>query len=155
MATCRSHNSLRAQSGQAIVLWMSSLYLCFRHALRALVILTPLLGLLFFISWFLCFRRWCIDMLGVFLGILGQVWYLVVLIPYLCTLIYFQYIVSFFRRALRAIVILIPLLGLQYILFPFKPPPRAPGEHIYAMISAFLVSFQVCMILALSSITLF
>lgn len=46
------------------------------------------------------------------------------------------------RRAVRATLILIPLLGLQYIAFPFKPPPGAAGEHVYAMISAFLVSFQ-------------
>lgn len=47
------------------------------------------------------------------------------------------------RRAVRAILILIPLLGLQNIAFPFKPPPGSDGEYIYSMISAFLVSFQV------------
>lgn len=46
------------------------------------------------------------------------------------------------RRAVRATLILIPLLGLQYIAFPFKPPPGAEGEYVYSMISAFLVSFQ-------------
>ncbi|XP_053373092.1 calcitonin gene-related peptide type 1 receptor-like [Mercenaria mercenaria] len=46
------------------------------------------------------------------------------------------------RRAVRATLILIPLLGLQYIAFPFKPPPGSDGEYVYAMISAFLVSFQ-------------
>ncbi|XP_052795514.1 calcitonin gene-related peptide type 1 receptor-like [Mya arenaria] len=46
------------------------------------------------------------------------------------------------RRAVRATLILIPLLGLQYIAFPFKPPPGADGEYVYSMISAFLVSFQ-------------
>lgn len=46
------------------------------------------------------------------------------------------------RRAVRAILILIPLLGLQNIAFPFKPPPGSDGEYIYSMISAFLVSFQ-------------
>ncbi|XP_052812423.1 calcitonin gene-related peptide type 1 receptor-like [Mya arenaria] len=46
------------------------------------------------------------------------------------------------RRAVRATLILIPLLGLQYIAFPFKPPPGANGEYVYSMISAFLVSFQ-------------
>ena len=47
------------------------------------------------------------------------------------------------RRAVRATLILIPLLGLQYIAFPFKPPPGSSGEHVYSMIVAFLVSFQV------------
>lgn len=46
------------------------------------------------------------------------------------------------RRAVRATLILIPLLGLQYIAIPFKPPPGSDGEYIYSMISAFLVSFQ-------------
>ncbi|XP_060600693.1 calcitonin gene-related peptide type 1 receptor-like isoform X2 [Ruditapes philippinarum] len=46
------------------------------------------------------------------------------------------------RRAVRATLILIPLLGLQYIAFPFKPPPGSDGEYVYSMISAFLVSFQ-------------
>ncbi|KAH3715094.1 calcitonin gene-related peptide type 1 receptor-like isoform X2 [Dreissena polymorpha] len=46
------------------------------------------------------------------------------------------------RRAVRATLILIPLLGLQYIAFPFKPPPGAPGEHVYAMVTAFIISFQ-------------
>lgn len=46
------------------------------------------------------------------------------------------------RRAVRATLILIPLLGLQFIAFPFKPPPGSDGEYIYSMISAFLVSFQ-------------
>ena len=47
------------------------------------------------------------------------------------------------RRAVRATLILIPLLGLQYIALPFKPPPGSDGEYVYSMISAFLVSFQV------------
>ncbi|KAH3822184.1 calcitonin gene-related peptide type 1 receptor-like [Dreissena polymorpha] len=46
------------------------------------------------------------------------------------------------RRAVRATFILIPLLGLQYIAFPFKPPPGTKGEHVYAMVSAFVISFQ-------------
>ncbi|KAL4222163.1 hypothetical protein ACF0H5_018203 [Mactra antiquata] len=46
------------------------------------------------------------------------------------------------RRAVRATLILIPLLGLQYIAFPFRPPPGSDGEYVYMMISAFLVSFQ-------------
>ncbi|KAK3590683.1 hypothetical protein CHS0354_006369 [Potamilus streckersoni] len=46
------------------------------------------------------------------------------------------------RRAVKATLILIPLLGLQYIAFPFKPDPGDRGEYEYSMTTAFFVSFQ-------------
>lgn len=46
------------------------------------------------------------------------------------------------RKAVRATLILIPLLGLQYVLMPFRPPPGSPGEFFYEMISAAFTSFQ-------------
>lgn len=38
---------------------------------------------------------------------------------------------------------LVPLLGLQYILTPFKPEPGHPWERVYGMVAAFTSSFQV------------
>ncbi|XP_046564330.1 calcitonin receptor-like isoform X2 [Haliotis rubra] len=46
------------------------------------------------------------------------------------------------RRAVRAILILIPLLGLQYLVIPFRPSSGPSPLYIFNMISAFLVSFQ-------------
>lgn len=42
-----------------------------------------------------------------------------------------------------ATLLLVPLLGLQYILTPFKPEPGHQWEIIYEVISAFTTSFQV------------
>lgn len=36
-----------------------------------------------------------------------------------------------------------PLLGLQYILTPFRPPTGHPWERVYEAVSAFTASFQV------------
>lgn len=47
------------------------------------------------------------------------------------------------RKAVRATLILIPLLGLQYVLTPFRPPPGSPGEIIYEVLAAVFTSFQV------------
>ncbi|XP_068217450.1 calcitonin gene-related peptide type 1 receptor-like isoform X1 [Palaemon carinicauda] len=46
------------------------------------------------------------------------------------------------RKAVRATLILIPLLGLHYILIPFRPSPGSPGEEFYLIISAVAASFQ-------------
>ncbi|KAL5007388.1 hypothetical protein ScPMuIL_016194 [Solemya velum] len=46
------------------------------------------------------------------------------------------------RRTVKAILILIPLLGLQYIAIPFRPPEGTHSAYIYDMISAFVVAFQ-------------
>ncbi|XP_050691570.1 calcitonin gene-related peptide type 1 receptor-like, partial [Eriocheir sinensis] len=46
------------------------------------------------------------------------------------------------RKAVRATLILIPLLGLHYILLPFRPPEGSPGMGVYLIISALAVSFQ-------------
>ncbi|GBN16326.1 Calcitonin gene-related peptide type 1 receptor, partial [Araneus ventricosus] len=46
------------------------------------------------------------------------------------------------RKAVRATLILIPLLGLHYVVTPFRPVPRSPGEAIYETVSAIVTSFQ-------------
>ncbi|XP_046396747.1 calcitonin gene-related peptide type 1 receptor-like isoform X2 [Ischnura elegans] len=46
------------------------------------------------------------------------------------------------RKAVRATLILIPLLGLQYILTPFRPDSGAPGEALYQILSAIVASYQ-------------
>ncbi|XP_069995866.1 uncharacterized protein [Penaeus vannamei] len=46
------------------------------------------------------------------------------------------------KKAVRATLILIPLLGLHYLLIPFRPPEGSTGEAIYHFISAFAASFQ-------------
>lgn len=38
---------------------------------------------------------------------------------------------------------MVPLLGMQYILTPFKPKPGHPWEIVYEIVSAFTTSFQV------------
>ncbi|CAO1399910.1 unnamed protein product [Diamesa tonsa] len=44
--------------------------------------------------------------------------------------------------AFRATLLLVPLLGLQYILTPFRPGEGHPYEAAYEIISAFTASFQ-------------
>ncbi|KAL1138278.1 hypothetical protein AAG570_009967, partial [Ranatra chinensis] len=44
--------------------------------------------------------------------------------------------------ALRATLILLPLLGLNYLLTPFRPPDRHPLEAYYELTSALTSSFQ-------------
>ncbi|CAM1305626.1 CALCRL (predicted) [Pycnogonum litorale] len=46
------------------------------------------------------------------------------------------------RKAVRATIILIPLLGLNYILTPFRPETKTTGEIIYEITSAVATSFQ-------------
>ncbi|XP_058822069.1 calcitonin gene-related peptide type 1 receptor isoform X3 [Topomyia yanbarensis] len=45
-------------------------------------------------------------------------------------------------QAFRATLLLVPLLGLQYMLTPFRPDPGHPYERAYETISAFTASFQ-------------
>lgn len=45
-------------------------------------------------------------------------------------------------QAFRATLLLVPLLGLQYMLTPFQPDPGHPYERTYETISAFTASFQ-------------
>ncbi|XP_043229059.1 calcitonin gene-related peptide type 1 receptor-like isoform X2 [Amphibalanus amphitrite] len=45
-------------------------------------------------------------------------------------------------RAVRATLILIPLLGLNYMLAPFRPEPGAPGENVYQILNAVTTSAQ-------------
>ncbi|XP_055379971.1 calcitonin gene-related peptide type 1 receptor isoform X2 [Condylostylus longicornis] len=45
-------------------------------------------------------------------------------------------------QAFRATLLLVPLLGLQYILTPFRPEPGHPWERLYEVVSAFTASFQ-------------
>ncbi|XP_039437515.1 calcitonin gene-related peptide type 1 receptor isoform X1 [Culex pipiens pallens] len=45
-------------------------------------------------------------------------------------------------QAFRATLLLVPLLGLQYMLTPFRPDPGHPYERVYETVSAFTASFQ-------------
>uniref|UniRef100_W8AQB8 Calcitonin gene-related peptide type 1 receptor n=2 Tax=Ceratitis capitata TaxID=7213 RepID=W8AQB8_CERCA len=45
-------------------------------------------------------------------------------------------------QAFRATLLLVPLLGLQYILTPFHPDPGHPWEQTYEVLSAVTASFQ-------------
>lgn len=46
-------------------------------------------------------------------------------------------------QALRAVLLLLPLLGLNYLLTPFRPPDKHPWETYYELTSALTSSFQV------------
>nr|XP_024217979.1 calcitonin gene-related peptide type 1 receptor-like [Halyomorpha halys] len=46
------------------------------------------------------------------------------------------------RKAVRAALILVPLFGIHHILIPFRPEPNGPGERVYQVFSALLVSLQ-------------
>lgn len=45
-------------------------------------------------------------------------------------------------KAVRATLILIPLLGLQYIVTPFRPEPGTSWEPVYQVTSAVVASGQ-------------
>ncbi len=47
------------------------------------------------------------------------------------------------RKAVRATLILIPLLGLHYILVPFRPETKSAGEAVYEVVATIVTSFQV------------
>ena len=47
------------------------------------------------------------------------------------------------RKATRATLILVPLLGLQYLLFPIRPDADSELEDVYHVAVALLVSLQV------------
>ena len=49
----------------------------------------------------------------------------------------------FFFKAVRATLILIPLLGLHYLLIPFRPRQGTPEAAIYDVVSAAVASLQV------------
>ncbi|KAG8325562.1 hypothetical protein J6590_064343 [Homalodisca vitripennis] len=55
------------------------------------------------------------------------------------------------KKAVRATLILIPLLGLQYIVMPFRPEQGASWEAIYQIASAVIASCQVGKMLMQSS----
>ncbi|CAL4075654.1 unnamed protein product, partial [Meganyctiphanes norvegica] len=46
------------------------------------------------------------------------------------------------RKAVRATLILIPLLGLHYIIVPFRPDDQSPGRQVYLIFSALVTSLQ-------------
>ncbi|GFG35483.1 hypothetical protein Cfor_00121, partial [Coptotermes formosanus] len=46
------------------------------------------------------------------------------------------------RKAVRATLILVPLFGIHHILIPFRPEPGEPGEKLYQIFSAVVVSLQ-------------
>ena len=43
----------------------------------------------------------------------------------------------------RATLLLVPLLGLHYLVIPFRPEPGHPWERAYGVMSAITASFQV------------
>ncbi|XP_069700680.1 calcitonin gene-related peptide type 1 receptor isoform X2 [Periplaneta americana] len=45
-------------------------------------------------------------------------------------------------QALRATLLLVPLLGLHYLVTPFRPPENHPWEAVYEVTSAITASFQ-------------
>jgi len=58
-------------------------------------------------------------------------------------------------QAVRATLLLVPLLGLHYLVTPFRPSENHPWEGVYEVTSAITASFQVsfqpcaCIFLAL------
>jgi len=46
-------------------------------------------------------------------------------------------------QALRATLLLVPLLGLHYLLTPFRPEKNHPWEYAYEVISAVTAGLQV------------
>ena len=46
------------------------------------------------------------------------------------------------RKAARATLILIPLLGIQYLLVPIRPEKGSKSEDVYVIVLALLVSLQ-------------
>ena len=49
----------------------------------------------------------------------------------------------FDRKAVRAALILIPLLGLQYMLFPMRPQEGSTLDDVYLITVAIVTSLQV------------
>lgn len=45
-------------------------------------------------------------------------------------------------QAFRATLLLVPLLGLHYLVIPFRPPENHPWESVYEVTSAITASFQ-------------
>ncbi|XP_067131702.1 calcitonin gene-related peptide type 1 receptor-like isoform X2 [Centruroides vittatus] len=46
------------------------------------------------------------------------------------------------KKAVRATLILLPLLGLHYLVTPFRPDPGTRGEVVYEIIATIVTSFQ-------------
>ncbi|VDI71319.1 Hypothetical predicted protein [Mytilus galloprovincialis] len=46
------------------------------------------------------------------------------------------------KKAARATLVLIPLLGFQYLLLPMRPDHGSPFEDVYSYCSAILTSCQ-------------
>lgn len=63
--------------------------------------------------------------------------------PTTCVIHHVMMILHVFRKAVRATLILIPLLGLQYILFPFEPEKGTMQYEVYRIASAIVTSYQV------------
>ena len=50
---------------------------------------------------------------------------------------------SMLRRSLRALLILIPLFGLQQFCIIYRPDPLDPGFYVYEVASAIIINLQV------------
>lgn len=47
------------------------------------------------------------------------------------------------RKAVKATFILLPLLGLHYLVTPFRPSTGSSGEEVYEITAALFASLQV------------
>lgn len=50
---------------------------------------------------------------------------------------------NMYMKAVRATLILVPLLGIQFVIFPWRPENRLAGE-VYEYIMHILMHYQVC-----------
>jgi len=50
---------------------------------------------------------------------------------------------NIWHLVVRATLLLVPLLGLHYLVIPFRPPKNHPWENFYEVLSAITASFQV------------
>lgn len=61
---------------------------------------------------------------------------------------------NMYMKAVRATLILVPLLGIQFVIFPWRPENRIAGE-VYEYIMHILMHYQVLAITYIPSGTLF
>lgn len=69
-----------------------------------------------------------------------------------CAHVLMQWLMYFYL-VIRATLLLVPLLGLHYLVILFRPPKKHSWEHFYEVLSALTASFQVgafrCIVLRL------
>lgn len=90
------------------------------------------------IQWFKFFDWWQIENHHLFYYLLT---FCLFVFPALTN--YFLVVSIFHSFKCSATLLLVPLLGMQYILTPFRPEEGAKGASAYELISAVIISFQV------------